>query len=152
MDVKFDLSAFSASIDATKDRIQKATRPAAQAAAQVVYEAAVMLAPEGKQEHYFYGSASKAAPKGQKRARAYGPFRSGTLKAAIYQAFVEWKSGPSVATYHISFNREKAPYGHMVELGTSRAGAHAFLLPAMHDHGKAALDAMGAEFAKRVNA
>ena len=41
------------------------------------------------------------------------------------------KSYKDVSTYQISWNKDKAPYGYMVELGTSRAPAHSFIARAV---------------------
>ena len=51
-------------------------------------------------------------------------------------------SGPGKATYHIAWNHQKAPYGFMVEFGTSRAPAHPFLRPAYTAVATAALRAV----------
>lgn len=58
------------------------------------------------------------------------PVKSGTLKGAIYQVYSESKSGDGKATYHISWNKVKAPHGHLIEFGTSRQAAKPFLAPA----------------------
>ena len=58
------------------------------------------------------------------------PVKSGTLKNSIYQVFSEDNSDKGKATYHVSWNRSKAPHGHLIEFGTSRAPAHPFLKPA----------------------
>lgn len=41
----------------------------------------------------------------------------GTLREAIYHAFSEEDSGAGRATYAISWNFNKAPYGHLIENG-----------------------------------
>lgn len=58
------------------------------------------------------------------------PVKSGTLKGAIYQVYSESNSGDGKATYHISWNKRKAPHGHLIEFGTSRQAAKPFLAPA----------------------
>ena len=110
---------------------QESVRPAAQAAAQVIYDEARRLAPRSERAHFFYGTASKNAPPGQKKKFAYGPFQPGNLQRAIYQVYSEDNSGPGRATYHVSWNFEKAPYAYMVENGTVRATARPFMRPAM---------------------
>lgn len=150
--ISIDLSAFTKSLADAKDRINAAGRPAAQAGIQVIYDAARLNAPVGKREHYFYGKAAKAAAKGQKKAKAYGPFRSGTLRKAIYQVYAKEKSGPTHHTYECSWNRTEAPYGHMVELGTRQASAHSFIGRAVVEHRQDALDEMRRVFIERVTA
>lgn len=101
-----------------------ASRPAAQAMAQVFYEAALQYVPVGKHAHWFYGSHSK------KTGTKYF-FSAGNLKRSIYQVHSKSSSvdgGKQV--YHISWNHSKAPYGYMVEFGTSKARAHPFMRPA----------------------
>lgn len=57
----------------------------------------------------------------------YGPYQPGNLRDSIYQAFSQDNSYKDVSTYHISWNADKAPYGAMVEFGTSNAPAHSFI-------------------------
>lgn len=151
MSITFDLSGFRQSIADAREKINAAGRPAAQAGIQVLYEAARLNAPVGKrEEHYFYGLASKRAKKGSKKAQAYGPFKSGALRDAIYQVYSKEKSGPTRHVYEMSWNRTDAPYGHMVELGTSRAAAHSFIGKAVIEHRQAAYDEMRRVFIERV--
>lgn len=89
-----------------------ATRPAAQAGAQVFYDEAKARAPESKAPHFFYGRASKYGG-----ARTIYPFEPGDLKKAIYQVFSRDNSSKSKATYHIAWNHQEVPYGFMVEFG-----------------------------------
>lgn len=148
MSFSFDLAAFERSVNATKEQMHKAVRPAAQAGAQVIYSMAKANASmlRSDREHWFYGTAAKNAPKGQKKALAYGPFKPGSLYESIYQAYSKDNSSSTRATYHVSWNRDKAPYAAMVEFGTSRAAPHPFLGPAIHDGEEAALDAMEITF------
>lgn len=139
MNVQFDIAGFRAQLHKTAEKINAATRPAAQAGAQVIYDAARVLAPQSQKRHYFYI-----------RKKKYGPYAPGNLRDSIYQAFSKDRSGPSKATYHVSWNRDKAPYGHMVELGTSRAPAHSFIGAAVHDFGREALEAMRVTFIRKV--
>ena len=99
-------------------------RPAAQAGSQTLYWEALLRCPVSAEAHVFYGRDSKKT--GQKWT-----FEPGNLRNSIYQAFSEDNSsqasdGYAKATYHISWNHQKAPYGFMVEFGTSRASAHPF--------------------------
>jgi HK97 gp10 family phage protein len=150
----FDTAAFSEVLKDKAAAFNEAARPAAQAGAQVIYVKAKLNAStlRSKKEHYFYGTTAKRAPKGQKKNFRYGPYQPGTLYDSIYQVFSKSKSSPGVATYHISWNATKAPYGAMVELGTSRAAAHAFIGPAVVGGRDEAAQAMKAEFIKRVEA
>ena len=139
MNISFDLTQFKAGIDEKRSQIHAATRPAAQAGAQVIYDHARLNAPTSKKEHYFHGTSFKK----------YGTkylFQAGTLKNSIYQAFSEDNSREGLSTYHVSWNYTKCPYGFMVEFGTSKAPAHSFIGKAMREGGAAAAEAMKARF------
>ena len=71
---------------------QAAVRPAAQAGAQVLYDEV-------------------------KRNVARLKRKTGNLERAIYQAFGPDNSAEGRVTYHVSWNRRKAPHGHLVEFG-----------------------------------
>ena len=144
-----DLSGFKEQMKASREKVTAAGRPAAQAGAQVIYELARLNCPVSEDEHYFYGSASKAAPKGEKKAKAYGPYKPGNLKDAIYQAFQD-KSPKTAPAYSISWNKSEAPYGHMVELGTSRAPSYSFIGRSMHEGRAPALAAMRSRFVEEL--
>lgn len=88
--IEIDLGALG--LDALTDGAEAAVRPAAQAGAQVLYEAAK----------------ANVARIGRK---------TGNLAASIYQAYSRDNSGPLRAEYHVSWNRKKAPHGHLVEFG-----------------------------------
>lgn len=61
-------------------------------------------------------------------ARAHA--QSGKLESAIYRRLKLDRSDERRKTYHIGWNRKKAPHGHFLEFGTSRAPAYPFLTPA----------------------
>ncbi|GGH62159.1 hypothetical protein GCM10010975_26570 [Comamonas phosphati] len=87
-----DLSGLQSLFDDLGDAADENVRPAAQAAAQVFYDAA-----------------------GANVAKI--PRVSGKLAQALYQAFSADNSGPGLAEYHISWNARKAPHGGLVEYG-----------------------------------
>jgi HK97 gp10 family phage protein len=118
--MKLDLSSCNGFIDAVGRGAEAQVRPAAQAAAQVLYEEVLFRVPTSLKGHWFHGSSFK------KTGKKYY-FDAGSLKAAIYQAFSPSNSGDARATYHVSWNYKKAPYGHMVNNGTPRAAAKPFL-------------------------
>lgn len=153
MAIRMNIGQFKQQLRATVDELHRATRPAAQAGAQVIYDAAKVNAStlKSEREHYFYGTATKALPPGKKKAAAYGPYQPGTLYNAIYQVFSKSNSYKDVSTYHISFNREKAPYGFMVELGTSRAPAHSFIGKAVVETRTQVREAIKARYIEEVN-
>lgn len=153
MAIRMNISQFKQQLRATVDELHRATRPAAQAGAQVIYDAAKVNAStlKSEREHYFYGTATKALPPGKKKAAAYGPYQPGTLYNSIYQVFSKSNSYKDVSTYHISFNREKAPYGFMVELGTSRAPAHSFIGKAVIETRAQVREAIKARYIEEVN-
>jgi HK97 gp10 family phage protein len=150
--IKVDTSGLDGWLDALGDDVEAAARPAAQAAAQVLYD-------EVK--------------------RNVGKLKKGTgnLDRAIYQAYSADNSGAAKAVYHVSWNAKKAPHGHLVEFGhlqrfevsfdkqtkrftthkdrplatPKQVAARPFIRPAMSKMG-AAMDAAMAEFNKRLDA
>lgn len=150
MNIEFDLSSFKAELAAKQKKFNDARRPAAQAGAQVIYEQTRINVPVGLKGHYFYGTASKNAPKGQKKALAYY-FDAGTLRDAIYQVHSKDHSGATRDEYHIAWNHKEAPYGFMVEFGTSNAPARSFLGPAIASSKGRAGEAMRQRFIAEVN-
>lgn len=139
MKIAFDTAGFKTVLDEKKAQIQAATRPAAQAGAQVIYDHARLNVSVGKKGHWFYGTSFK------KTGQRYW-MEAGTLKDSIYQVYSKDNSDESKSTYHISWNATKAPYGYMVEFGTSRANAKPFMGPAIHDHKQEVTDAMRSKF------
>lgn len=87
-----DLSGLEALVDAAATALDECARPAAQAGAQVLYEAVL------------------------RNVSQLGRV-TGNLASSIYQAYSENNSGPGRATYHVSWNARKAPHGHLVEYG-----------------------------------
>lgn len=59
--------------------------------------------------------------------------KSGNLSNSIYRAYSPEKSGDAVKVYRVSWNKAKAPHGHLLEYGTSRMRARPFIRPAF-DH------------------
>lgn len=116
MRVKVDIAKFKEHLQALKEVFDNATRPAAQAGAQIVYERARRLAPVSDSAHMF-----------KIEGRVYGPYPPGNLRDSIYQVFSKDNSFTDVSVYHVSWNADKAPYGGMVEMGTSSAQAHSFI-------------------------
>ena len=57
--------------------------------------------------------------------------RSGLLHGAIYRVYSPEKSTATSKLYRVSWNKKRAPHGHLVEFGTSTAPAHPFLRPAL---------------------
>lgn len=127
--VKYDDSRAQAWLDKVLATSRKAVRPAAQAGADELYYEARMRCPVSEKAHYFYGTESK------KTGVRY-LFQPGNLRDSIYQVFSKDNSiqnagnGYDKATYHIAWNHQKAPYGFMVEFGTSTAAPHPFIRPA----------------------
>src|SRR5574337_764609 len=120
MAVRMNVAAFKEGLRAKVDKLHAATRPAAQAGAQIIYEHARLEAPVSADSHYFYI-----------RGKKYGPYAPGTLRDSIYQVFSKDNSYKDVSTYHISFNKSEAPYGFIVHNGTSRTAAHPFISKAV---------------------
>lgn len=139
MDMELDTRGLEELLDSLGDAASEAVRPAAQAGAQVLYDAAKRRAPVSDRMHFFYGTHAK-----------YGPYKPGNLRDSIYQVYSRDNSHETKAQYHVSFNFKKAPYGFMVEYGTSKAPAHPFIRPAM-DLAPVAQDAMRNEVLKRID-
>lgn len=63
--------------------------------------------------------------------------KSGLLLSAIYRVYAEDHSSGTLKTYHVSWNKARAPHGYQIEFGNSRAPAYPFLRPAMSYAGDA---------------
>lgn len=120
MAIRMNVAGFKEALRAKVDVLHAATRPAAQAGAQIIYERARINAPVSEDSHFFYI-----------RGKKYGPYAPGTLRDSIYQVFSKDNSFKDVSTYHISFNKSEAPYGFIVHNGTSRTAAHPFISKAV---------------------
>jgi hypothetical protein len=94
--ISVDTSSLNALLDQLGSDAEASVRPAAQAAAQVLYEEV------------------------RKNVRRMGT-KTGNLFNAIYQAYSESNSRPGKATYHIGWRTSgagvKAPHGHLLEYG-----------------------------------
>ena len=141
MKIAFDVQKLAAQLEATQQKLRDAARPAAQAGAQVIYEAARLNARTSSKPHFFYI-----------RGKKYGPYAPGNLRDAIYQVYSKTESTNSKATYQVSWNYQKAPYAFMVELGTSRAPAKSFLGKALREEKTRALDAIKDTYIAQVSA
>lgn len=75
-----------------KEAVEQAARPAAQAGAQVLYDAVMQ------------------------NVRGLGR-KTGKLASAIYQAYSPENSKDGRQQYNVSWNAAKAPHGHLVEFG-----------------------------------
>ena len=102
-------------VDDMRQDVQGALRPAAQAGAQVLYEAVLSNVPRSLHWHWFHGTHKKYL------------YQAGTLRNSIYQVFSKSSSSELEKVYHISWNYKECPYGHMVEYGTVRANPVAFV-------------------------
>lgn len=94
----------------------------AAAMARVMYIEARLACPVSKKAHYFHGTHA-----------VYGPFQPGNLRDSIYRVYAKDLSTETEKVYRITWNHHKAPYGFMVEYGTSKGAAHPFMRPAF-DH------------------
>lgn len=112
--VSVDTSELDAWLQELGDKVEEVVRPAAQAGAQIFYDEARRLVGRSTKPHYFYGKAWTG--EGTAGRFRYEP---GNLRDSIYQVYSKDNSGPKKATYHISWNQTKAPYGTFVEYGLS---------------------------------
>ena len=113
-----------------KDVREKVLFSGVAAMAQVIYDEARAQVPVSTEGHWFHGTSFK------KNGTKYW-FEPGTLKGAIYRVYSPEKSSDESKLYRVSWNHTKAPYGYMVEFGTSRAPAHPFMRPASDKMGSA---------------
>lgn len=132
--VAFDFSKLTAKLDNITKAAEKATRPAAQAGAQVFYDEVKQRVPISAKPH-------------KSGKKTYNP---GTLRKAIYQAFADKESGKDKAMYRISFNKTHAFYGRFLEFGTSKMAAKPFLRPAYDAARAKALKAVQERMAAEV--
>ena len=137
--VKMDIGKFKQELQATAEVLNNATRPAAQAGAQIIYDRAKQLAPVSDKPHMF-----------NIEGRKYGPFSPGNLRDSIYQVYSKDKSFKDVSTYHISWNADKAPYGFAVERGTSKAPANSFIGKAVTETRSAVREAIKQRYIEEV--
>lgn len=87
-----DLSGLDSLIDEMGSSVQEAVRPAAQAAAQVLYDDALS------------------------RVERIGSV-TGNLRSALYQGYATHESTPDCAVYNVTWNHKKAPHAILVEYG-----------------------------------
>lgn len=139
MKISIDTAGFKATMNDIKARVHGATRAMTQAGAQVIYDGARINVPVSARPHMFHGTHA-----------VYGPYSPGALRDAIYQVYSIDNSHASRATYHVAWNHQEAPYGFMVEFGTSHSVPHSFLGKARVELGAAASDAMEMEFERRM--
>lgn len=90
--IHLDTAALDAMLDDLGTDIEAAVRPAAQAAAQVLYDEV------------------------KRNVAALGA-KTGNLGRAVYQAYATHTSIPGSQTYNVSWNPAKAPHGGLVEFG-----------------------------------
>jgi len=94
--MSFTIKVSDTGVDSLFDGIavscEEAARPAAQAAAQVLYDE--VRSNVGRIKRH-----------------------TGNLASSIYQAYSANNSAPGRAVYHVSWNARKAPHGHLVEFG-----------------------------------
>lgn len=141
MAIRMNTTKFKEQLRAEVDKLHAATRPAAQAGAQIIYDRARVNAPVSNDSHFFYI-----------RGKKYGPYPSGTLRDSIYQVFSKDNSYKDRSTYHISFNKDKAPYGFIVHNGTSKTAAHPFISKSVVETRAEVRDAIKARYIQEVGA
>lgn len=138
--VTVNLDKFKDELKATADMLGKATRPAAQAGAQIIYDRAKSIAPVSDAAHYFHGTHA-----------VYGPYKPGTLRDSIYQAFIKEEDYADYSAYRVSWNKDKAPYGFMVEFGTQHSAPHSFIGRALAETRSAVREAIKDRFIEEIS-
>lgn len=121
-----------------QELIEKGTRPAAQAGAQVFYDTVRARAPVSRKAH-----------KSGWKKKGWEPtlIEPGALRAAVYQVFSQRQSSNAHAVYEISVNQKKAPHWLVVEFGKN---AHPFLRPSFYAAEDAAQRAMVEKFVENA--
>ena len=92
LSMRLDVSGLDKILVEIQEELDDAARPAAQAGAQVLYEAVIQ------------------------NVQSLGRV-TGNLASSIYQAYSRDNSWKGRATYHVSWNAQKAPHGHLIENG-----------------------------------
>ena len=92
MHIEVDMGGVNALLQTIADDLSKATRPASQAAAQVLYD-------EVKRNVSRIGKVT------------------GNLDRSIYQVYSKKNSTDWRSTYEVSWNKQEAPHGHLIERG-----------------------------------
>lgn len=139
MKITMNTAKFKEQLQAKADQMHTATRPAAQAGAQIIYERARINAPVSAKSHYFHI-----------KGRKYGPFAPGNLRDSIYQVFSKDNSYKDLTTYHVSWNFRKAPYGFAAEFGNSKRGSKSFIARSVAETREEVKNAMKARFIQEV--
>ncbi|MBF5006005.1 HK97-gp10 family putative phage morphogenesis protein [Diaphorobacter caeni] len=142
---ELDVKGLQEQLKAKAQKVEESARAIAFEGSDVLYKQVLQNVPVGTKGHWFHGTSFKKS--GQKYW-----FNAGSLRKSIYQVYSKTNSADGKATYHISWNKTEAPYGFMVENGTSKSAAHPFLRPAQGQAGGRALDAMKKKLAEVVNA
>ena len=138
--INMNISKFRDQLQATVAELQRATRPAAQAGIQIIYDRARLNAPVSDKAHIF-----------NIEGRKYGPYAPGNLRDAIYQVFSKDKSFKDVSTYQVSWNKDKAPYGFAYEFGNSQRGAQSFIAVSIVETRAEVREAIKQRFIQEVN-
>lgn len=112
---EFDFASMEKDVDKWTADFQKNARSAVQSGVQLIYDEALRLVPVASKPTRYKG-------------RTYAP---GRLKAAIYQVYSADNSNATKVEYHISWNKRKAPHGHLIEFGhwTKKVGKYGPLQP-----------------------
>lgn len=140
MAIRTNIGQFKEQLRAKVDVMHAATRPAAQAGVQIIYDRARINAPVSQDSHFFYI-----------RGKKYGPYAPGNLRDSIYQVFSKDNSFKDVSTYHISWNKDKAPYGYVYEWGNSKRGAKSFIARSVIETRAQVREAIKARYIEEVN-
>ena len=85
---------------------------------------------KGVREEVLFSGVAAMAKVIYDEAREQVPVNSGLLKESIYRVYSPEQSTDDSKLYRISWNKKKAPHGHLIEFGTSRSPAHPFMRPA----------------------
>lgn len=102
------------------------------------------------QDKVMFAGAAAMAKVIYDEAKVNAPVAKGILRDAIYRVYSKDRSTDFVKTYHIGWNKKKAPHGGLIEFGTSRSPAYPFIRPAF-DHIHDAIDAGKEAMSQKLN-
>ena len=131
---EFDFSGVAAQLDKITKAAKAATRPVAQAGAQVFYEEVRARVPMSAKPH-------------KSGTKFYTP---GNLRRAIYQAYAQDESSAEASYYCVSWSEYHAFYGQFLEFGTAKMAAQPFLRPDYDAARSKAIAAMQAAMAEQL--
>ena len=136
-DIKFSNTIAAGLRSFAADVRQQALRPAAYAAAKVLYDEMLVRVP-------VYEGPVPVSKNG------IAKIKPGQLRDSIYHYFVEDRSDPGRVIYAIGPNKRKAPHWHLLEYGTVKMAAQPYIRPTYDAKIEQAMTAAGFRLAEKI--